>query len=426
LKAIASNQIGLIELAHDLDIETITEMFIRVNSAGVPLSQSDFAMSKIAVNEMNGGNTLRKAIDYFSRLAVSPEFFTTLKNDAAFAKTDYFKKMSWLKNENDSLYDPSYTDMLRVAFTTEFQRGRISDLVVLLSGRNFETRAFEQSIVEESFAHLSRGILRFMSEYDFKQFLLIIKSAGFVGPGMVRSQNALNFTYILYLTMRDMDVPANEIQRLVRRWFVMSLLTRRAVGSFETQFEQDVRQIRERGASGYSDVVMNGALSDAFWTVTLLESLDTSSVNNQVFHVFTAAQVKLHDKGFLSHDIYVKDLIEVESDIHHFFPKDFLKKNGFTTTHYNQVANYVIAQSEINIAIGNKEPAVYLGQVRDQVNGGPRKYGNIVDPDELSGNYRMNCIPENVEEMGLTDYPGFLEERRKLMAAKIRAYLETL
>jgi hypothetical protein len=30
--------------------------------------------------------------------------------------------------------------MLRVAFTAEFGRGKLADLVALLSGRNFETR----------------------------------------------------------------------------------------------------------------------------------------------------------------------------------------------------------------------------------------------------------------------------------------------
>src|SRR5437879_316720 len=49
LRGITSNQIGLIELSSELDIETVTDIFIRVNSAGVPLSQADFAMSKIAV-----------------------------------------------------------------------------------------------------------------------------------------------------------------------------------------------------------------------------------------------------------------------------------------------------------------------------------------------------------------------------------------
>ena len=68
---LVNNHVGLIELAEDLDIETVTEIFIRVNSAGTPLSQADFAMSKIAVNESYGGHILRKAIDYFCHREVA-------------------------------------------------------------------------------------------------------------------------------------------------------------------------------------------------------------------------------------------------------------------------------------------------------------------------------------------------------------------
>jgi len=49
-----------------LIFETVTEIFIRINSKGVVLSQADFAMSKIAANESYGGSTLRKCIDYFA------------------------------------------------------------------------------------------------------------------------------------------------------------------------------------------------------------------------------------------------------------------------------------------------------------------------------------------------------------------------
>lgn len=54
LRKIINNHVGFIELADDLDIETVTEIFIRVNSAGTELSQADFAMSKIAANETYG------------------------------------------------------------------------------------------------------------------------------------------------------------------------------------------------------------------------------------------------------------------------------------------------------------------------------------------------------------------------------------
>jgi len=158
LRKITNNQVGVVELADDLDIETVTEIFIRVNRAGTELSQADFAMSKIAANEKYAGSQLRKAIDYFCHLAAAPEFYDRLKkSDPTFASSEFFSRMSWLKNVKDDLYDPSYTDMLRVAFTSQFGRGKLQDLVALLSGRNFETKQYEEQIAEESFSRLKKG-----------------------------------------------------------------------------------------------------------------------------------------------------------------------------------------------------------------------------------------------------------------------------
>src|SRR2546422_5412843 len=68
LQQIKGKQIGLIELDADLDIETVTVIFSRINSKGVRLSQADFAMSKIAANQPYNGTHLRKCIDYFCHL----------------------------------------------------------------------------------------------------------------------------------------------------------------------------------------------------------------------------------------------------------------------------------------------------------------------------------------------------------------------
>jgi hypothetical protein len=138
--------------------------------------QADFAMSKIATAEKYSGNLLRKAIDYFCHLSVAPEFYGKIKErDKEFAATEYFQKMAWLRKENDDIYDPSYTDMLRVAFTSEFKRGKLQDLVALLSGRNFGTKQYEEKIAEESFGKLQRGVLNFINETHFKRFVMIMR-----------------------------------------------------------------------------------------------------------------------------------------------------------------------------------------------------------------------------------------------------------
>lgn len=427
LRKIVNNHVGIIDLDSDLDIETVTEIFIRVNSAGAQLSQADFAMSKISVNETYGGNTIRKAIDYFCHMAVTPDFYSTIqKSDPIFCQTDLFQKMAWLKNEPDDIYDPAYTDMLRVAFTTEFKRGKLQDLVALLSGRNFETKQFEESIVEDSFKRLKSSLLEFMNETHFKRFVMIIRSAGFVDASLIGSQNALNFSYIVYLTLRAINHPGADIESHVRKWFVFSVLTGRYSGSPESMFDYDIRQIHAQSFPVFAESLYAGQLSDAFWNASLPQEMDTSVASSPYFRVFQAAQIKRGDKGFLSKDISVRELIEVKSDVHHLFPKDYLKKQGLNRGQYNQIANYAVAQSEINIAIGNREPSKYMNEMIEQCNGGKKKYGNITSLSDLKDNLAMNCIPDGMENMSAADYPKFLAKRRLLMAQRIKTYFGSL
>jgi hypothetical protein len=420
---IPKKQIGLIELAPDLDIETVTEIFIRINSKGVVLSQADFAMSKIAADTTYGGNDLRKAIDYFCHLAIAPEFYKhIIDNDPDFAKTDYFQKMAWLKAENEDLYDPDYTDMIRVAFTSQFNRGKLSDLVSLLSGRNFESRTFESEIAESSFESLKQGVMSFMNETNFKRFLMIIKSAGFISPKLIRSQTSLNFAYIVYLRLKSMGVNSVALESYVRRWFVYSVLTGRYSGSAESTYDYDIKQISSKPFGEYLQEREEADLSEAFWNASLPQSLDTSVASSPFFHVYLASQVKGNDRGFLSKDVSVSDLISLRGDIHHLFPKDYLKKNGLDRGKYNQIANYVYMQSEINIKVGNKPPQEYFEILRTQISSGQLLVSGLNSEEELTRNLAMNCVPEEIMEMRIEDYELFLKLRRKLMAQKMQEY----
>ncbi|MGH8609327.1 MAG: GmrSD restriction endonuclease domain-containing protein [Gammaproteobacteria bacterium] len=427
LRKIINNHVGVIELADDLDIETVTEIFIRVNSAGTELSQADFAMSKIAVNETYGGNLVRKAIDYFCHLAVAPEFLSLIeKGDRAFAASEFLPQMRWLKDVNDDIYDPTYTDMLRVAFTSEFGRGKLQDLVALLSGRNFETKQFEEAIAEESFGRLKKGIVAFINKTHFDRITMILRSAGFVTSDVIGGRNAVNFAYILYLRGRAENIPAADLERLIRRWYVMAILRGRYTGSPETAFDLDIRQIEARGLAAYADTVINAELPESFWSGMLPQLMDTSSSNSPYFLAYQAAQVKLGDKGFLSRDISVLDLLLNRSDVHHVYPRNHLKKHGLSRGRYNQIANFVLAQSEINIAIGDKPPERYFEELAEQCAGGKKRYGGITEREELCANLRMSCLPESLLDGKIPTYDDFLEDRRKLMARKIQTYVEGL
>lgn len=427
LNNISKNPIGYIELSTDLDIETVTEIFIRINSKGVVLSQADFAMSKISSNTEYGGNELRKLIDYFCHLIISSEHHKHIEdNDKEFAKTEFYQKIKWLKDNEEKLYTPDYNDLIRVAFISQFNRGKLSDLVSLLSGRNFETRNFEAEIAEQSFEKLRTGVINFTNETNFKRFLMIIKSAGFVDSKLIRSQNTINFAYILYLKLKEIGTNDVNIEKFIKRWFVYSILTGRYSSSPESTFDYDIKQINNKPINEYLQEKEEAELSDAFWNASLPGNLDTSIANSPYFHVYLAAQVKANDKGFLSKDISVSDLISLKGNIHHLFPKDYLKKKGYEKNKYNQIANYVYMQQEINIKIGNKAPSDYFALVIQSFNNNNTKFSGLESYEQLSCNLKMHCIPEMILSNNASDYEDFLNERRKLMALKIKEYYFSL
>lgn len=428
LKKVVDINIGVTDLNQCLSIDEVTDIFIRINSQGVVLSQADFAMSKISADDKYGGTEIRKMIDYFCHFMKRPaDYDMIVSNDRAFAKSDALQKIKWVVKEQEDIYVPSYTDILRVSFTHKFHRGKISDLVSLLSGRDFETRENLEIIAADSFKQLREGVEAFVNETNFERYLMIVRSTGIIDSSLVRSQNVLNFGYILYLTLRESGMEAAIIETLVRKWIVLSMLTGRYSGSAESAFDYDIKRFTEQDPVKFVQNTEAGELSDAFWDNILVTRLDTSVASSPYFLVYLMAQVKNNARGFLSKQIDIQSLIEQRGDIHHIFPRKYLQKNGVNNRKdYNQIANYVYTQSEINVKIKDNAPCDYMKLMLAQVSGGDLIYGGITDPDDLQRNLAENCIPEGFESMDIWDYAMFLEQRRTMMARYIRDYYRQL
>ncbi len=428
LTSITACQIGTIVLDPSLDISEVTEIFVRINSQGKRLNESDFAMSKIAADEEHGGNTLRKAIDYFCHLAIDPAFYTKLSTtDKKFMQSIYASKLAWLQNDYDDIYDPDYNDMLRVSFMHMFTRGRLGQLVSLLSGRDFETRTYKEEIEADSFNKLSTGVINFMNEYNFKSFVLAIRSAGFISPKLLRSKMTVDFCYTLYLILqRTGEVPKTDIKRYVQKWFVLSTLTGRYAGSPETQMDRDLREIASKGFVQFLQENEKAYLSDAFWDVRLVQSLETSSISSPFYNIFVAAQNFFGDKSLFSNSSKVYDLVAVTGDVHHIFPKKYLQDHGYNDKNfYNQVANYTYLDTVVNIAIGKKEPKEYFSEALKGCDGN-QTIGTITDKADFWENLSTNCIPREVVNMTYENYVDFLKKRRVMMAQKIHNYYKAL
>ena len=100
-------------------------------------------------------------------------------------------------------------------------------------------------------------------------------------------------------------------------------------------------------------------------------------------------------------------------DIHHIFPKNYLKKLGIEDRKLvNQVGNLVYVEYKKNIKIADKPPKEYFEDLQ-----------RIYSEESLKEMLNSHAIPENFFEM---DYQTFLNERRKLMAKETEKYFKTL
>lgn len=425
---IKNKNIGNIVLSADLPIEMVNEIFIRINKSGVNLSNADFAMSKIAVHELEPGDeygmALRKFIDYFCNLSIEPTHFKDIEeNDRHFIQTDYFRHISWLRTDNDDIFDPDYNDILRVAALTEFNRGKLSDLVALLSGRNFETRENFKEIADHSFRKLEQGVYKFTRELHFKHFAQdILRASGFTDASMLGSKNAINYAYAMYLRARDIQEDTAMRDKYVKRLLALSLLTGRHSGSFETLFEHDIKLITKPGdLKGFVTNLEDQTLTEMYWTSILPDEFDKTNVSNPFWNLYVAAQNNLKKSSFLSHSNKVVDMTTAQ--VHHVFPKNYLVKHGVERSDYNKIANFVYLRDDINIKVSDLEPAQYLAKIK-QYNGA---FGSDISSDEmLEQNLKDNALPLSLITATHEDFLDFMEERRKHMALLVKEYYEAL
>lgn len=428
LKQIKNADIGNITLDANLPIDIVTEIFIRINDAGVKLSQADFTMSKIAIYEAETGDEygmyLRKYIDYFCELASSPENTERIeKNDHSFVKSKFWEKIKWISKDDNDIYVPSYNDILRVVSLIEFNRGKLGDLVSLLSGRDFEARDYKKEIEKESFEKLESGINKYTKKTNFEHFVQdILWNLGFNDSGLSLSKNAINYAYAMYLRNKELGVPDAKLKSLIRRLLVISLLTGRHSGSFESQWTADFQKmITDESLEEFVHILERQNLTDVFWNDTLPSRFDNTNTNSTYWILYTVAQKYLGNQSFLTSTL-VRDMKTAQ--VHHIYPKAYLRKNGYTNKNmYNKLANYVYLHDQVNNKVSDFAPVAYMSQVKLFTGA----YGNeIKNKEELIQNLKDNAIPELVIEGTYNNYLEFLLERSLQMALKIKAYYEKL
>src|SRR5690606_24604335 len=142
-------------------------------------------------------------------------------------------------------YIPKYADVIKVVFAYKFKRGKIGQLVQLLSGRDFESKENREEIAEETFLKFKDGVVDFCNKNNFENFTMILHSMGIYNFNYIRSINSLNFGYALYLLLKEKGIETEKRDKVIRRFIMLSLLTQRFSGSSESQIDYDIRRFNE-------------------------------------------------------------------------------------------------------------------------------------------------------------------------------------
>lgn len=421
LKEIVKHQVGVIELSFLLDIDVVSEIFIRINLQGKPLNQEDFVMSKISVNEQYGGDYIRNCIDYFCHLLREPSFYQVLQqNETEFFNSEYGKALTWCQNEEQSLYIPSYADVLKVVLISYFGKTRIGDLVHLLSGRDGEKKIFSKKeiskkVSEEAFEKLGAGVKAFVCEENFQGFQKALKKAGYSCSRLLYSQSVLNYCYAMYLLMYRQGIGGKERESLLSKWITMAMITGHYQSGGESTVQKDYANAQEEGFASYLAQIEELKLTDEFYNNILPEKFTSTTARTAPFLAYVATQCARGVHSLYS-DVTMEELYKNKTESYQILPKAYLAKCGYKTREiYGQVANLTYISKETKDIIRKKSPVDYKEDLE-----------KAIGIEKIRTSLKENGLAETILTANETDVIQILADRRRQMASEIRDFYKTL
>lgn len=396
----------VVTLEADVDPEKVAEIFVRINSEGVKLNQADFILTRLSVFWDEG----REEIEEFSRNShLTPEMVLERTG----------RKVSWTPKNHYIAPDPG--QILRVIVAVGMNRGRLANAYAALRGRDPRTGLVVPENRDRELGMLKKVQPSVLNPTNWNAFLHCLGLAGFRSKNMVASQNALLYTYVLWLKGRLVyKVDHTRLRALMARWFFMAQTTRRYTSSPETAIEEDLNRFSDieiGDADGFISAinqVIDTQITGDFWTIRLPDDLITSSRRSPAYQAYLAALNILGANLFLLREKLSEwmdpSLGAVASiEYHHLFPRAHLRMQGITDRRMvNQVAQFAPTDFATNKEIGGRAPFEYWTDL-------VHKRG--FEGEELENQRRWHALPDNWENM---EYNEFLRHRRLLMAEVIR------
>lgn len=387
----------------DVDEESVADIFTRVNSGGVKLNENDFIMTLISVSCPE----LRDKIESFCE-----ESTDASKGGKAYNKLIAVKPQQIIRTT--------------MAFT--FKRARLKYAYMKLRGSDLKRGAdgrIDMELRKQSFTELADGLNKVLDYENWNEFIRTVMSAGFVNSSMISSENALVYSYMMFLIGKyKFNINSEKLRKIIAKWYYMSSTTSHYTGSFESTVQEELNDIdrlnSEDEFENYIDSRIKLVFTNDYFTHTIPDDLNSSASTSAVWNTYLAALNILNVKVLFS-DLYYNQLLtgdyngtRTALEKHHLFPKAYLERIGIKDDRdRNQIANFAYIEWGDNMTVGDGAPSEYFKDIFD------RK----IDKNEQENAMKYNALPEKWYDMS---YKDFLTERRKLMSNVIKEGYEKL
>ena len=391
----------VIELGASADEEEVAEIFVRTNSKGVTLNQADFILTLMSVHWEEG----RRQIESFCREAVDPNVEGP--------------------SPKNPILDPKADQLLRAGVGLAFRRGRLQHVYSILRGKDLDTGDVSEERRIAQFENLRIAQDEVVDLTNWHEFLRCLSQAGFRRGRMITSENAVIYSYLLWLIgKRDFNVDRRLLRTVTARWFFMAHTTGRYSSSPETQVEVDLARLSSLSpgdAKGFCDLldgIVRSNFTGDYWNISLPNRLDTSSARSPVLFAYWAA-LNILDAEVLFSRLKVRELLDPATrsprgvERHHLFPKAHLASQGIaSTSRVNAIANMAFVDWSENAEIGAKSPVEYWPSMTREM-----------PPDVIDQQRTWHALPVGWEQL---DYDDFLNRRRTLIAQVIKDAFDRL
>jgi hypothetical protein len=302
-----------IEIFRSDEYEEVTELFVRINSAGTRLRAAELVLAQLALR-LPGAivDKFDEAMDEYAELGYDLDArFLTRALIAIGTGQSRFRSLTefWKKspNELDRIW-------------------------------NRTKKAVDSAV---NFVRLN---------------------ARFESSDWLPSLNAL-IPLAMFFDAHDHIAPDVELGLL--RWFYIASLRGRYSGSGESAMDEDIKAI---GSTEPVTALISNVEPGSKWTPVTAEEFDDAGWRNPLFPMTYAAARRNGAKDWFKGIALAKDVAgeDHEIQVHHIFPKAILKHVGVSRHDRDEIANLAFLAAKPNRQISSQPPAMYLPKIADK------------------------------------------------------------